>query len=569
MPKSGSGGVGKSGRLRTQDAPYVLSLSMDESVLPGSMTDDFLVLPSYQRLFARAWKLYLEDPDRGILVTGQPGIGKSTWLRYALIRLLKKQQVVLFAQDERYHLFYHDCVYTISSGKLSNDYLPRPPENGYFWGLIDSDKRAVQPHSALLDLPIFPVQAASPNRIRYRQWLKQREGFTLELQKRYKRLRAKAKKALERSEDRSHQADDAVANVLQISRKEAPMKAKILAALNYAIELYGYSARDIYAAVFTPNEMAASFHQALNDASFKDIFNILPHTNTTNPDTLSHWLVTVVVSPKDSINYSDDFGIDSKSNHIMEKLKVHFEKVQHEEARQMMMKCRTFESGSFRGFIFEKIAHNYLSGAEDVPNALPPLVPMRKSKRKSKRKTAADAPAAESKTEAALVSFSMAASPQESDFLDIFLPVRAKDIRVVDFQHDTFSEGICQYFYAARSPNSPLFDSFFVELQEDVEVVTAIIWLFQVTLRERHEGSTSGYQLIQKIKGLALARAQKRAKHGLDQFAIEQEVSTVGSVRSRLPERTAKKRTWVMPEGWDKHEGEVYGQLVPDGFSEG
>ncbi|KZT10692.1 uncharacterized protein LAESUDRAFT_345595 [Laetiporus sulphureus 93-53] len=146
-------------------------------VLPH-LDRDILVLESYRRVFDRAWRLYLKSSGLGIVLTGQPGIGKSVWLWYALTRLLRKHQVILFSYGHAIYLFHFDGVYSFQGNVFGTRHLPQPPPGTFIWGLIDSDKVVEEPSPELTSPPIFPIHAASLDRKRYKEWRKQREALT-------------------------------------------------------------------------------------------------------------------------------------------------------------------------------------------------------------------------------------------------------------------------------------------------------------------------------------------------------------------------------------------------------
>ncbi|KAL4242986.1 hypothetical protein ABKN59_011616 [Abortiporus biennis] len=74
-----------------------------------------IVRDEYPRLFEKIFFWGLSMPDSGVLILGQPGIGKMFFQYYLLIRLLHENQVVLFTVGvggRRTYLFFFDTVYT-------------------------------------------------------------------------------------------------------------------------------------------------------------------------------------------------------------------------------------------------------------------------------------------------------------------------------------------------------------------------------------------------------------------------------------------------------------------------
>ncbi|KIJ08878.1 hypothetical protein PAXINDRAFT_158031 [Paxillus involutus ATCC 200175] len=110
--------------------------------------------------------------SRGASILGQPGIGKSLFLIYALVERLQKRQPTAYQyHDDRYFLFTETGV----TSQPANHDLPLDTSHGgtHIWALSDSNARTIQPASAFITLGVRTVQAASPNRQRWKEWTKQ------------------------------------------------------------------------------------------------------------------------------------------------------------------------------------------------------------------------------------------------------------------------------------------------------------------------------------------------------------------------------------------------------------
>ncbi|KAF8893281.1 hypothetical protein CPB85DRAFT_1330806 [Mucidula mucida] len=156
-------------------------LKKETMTLLPQRIDPLLVRDSYEPLLHSVFCV-AEIPSRGVLITGQPGIGKTLFLWYALIRLITLGQLVIFAQSDERFLFYNGTVY--SAGANDRPALPvfrgdKVKPKPFIWTLIDADGGIVPPH--LVHSPCFPVQASAPNPICYKQWMKQRCGARLSL----------------------------------------------------------------------------------------------------------------------------------------------------------------------------------------------------------------------------------------------------------------------------------------------------------------------------------------------------------------------------------------------------
>jgi len=107
-------------------------------------------------------------------------IGKTLFLIDLLVRLLQLQQVVLFTLDGNIlFLFYHRKVYTTCLTSLHTTQIsfwlpqPKPQTPGVFmWSLFDISERR-EPDMVLINHPCLPVQAASPDPVRFKIWHKE------------------------------------------------------------------------------------------------------------------------------------------------------------------------------------------------------------------------------------------------------------------------------------------------------------------------------------------------------------------------------------------------------------
>ncbi|KAF8516548.1 hypothetical protein BU17DRAFT_92637 [Hysterangium stoloniferum] len=99
------------------------------SLYPKEFPMAILVRESYAEMFHRL----------GVLLTGQPGTGKTLFLFYLLVCLLQQKQNVLFSLDGRQlFLFFHDAVYSAKAGMDPNPPTAKSssPEV-YIWSLFD------------------------------------------------------------------------------------------------------------------------------------------------------------------------------------------------------------------------------------------------------------------------------------------------------------------------------------------------------------------------------------------------------------------------------------------------
>ncbi|GJJ08354.1 hypothetical protein Clacol_002568 [Clathrus columnatus] len=138
---------------------------------PGLLRNRFLVRNEYVEFFKYTT---LSTKSKSFLLLGQPGIGKTIYLTYHLVQRLLAGQATIFSFNfyERY-LFHQSGVYDVAGDsvrtlwKINPELNEEPP-----LVLIDFNERQTQ-----WDINVFGsnliLAASSPNRSRYKNWLKE------------------------------------------------------------------------------------------------------------------------------------------------------------------------------------------------------------------------------------------------------------------------------------------------------------------------------------------------------------------------------------------------------------
>ena len=180
--------------LRQRLPPFVIPLSSD-----NTYENTILITKSYEDIFRRLLFLRQEDEGdfRGAVLTGQPGTGeswiksmtrsplhvtayrrirspgKTTFLKFMLVRLISAHQVVLVCGSTIAFLFYCGEVYSRSTSS-GLEGLPKHRHEGYHpvWGLVDVDYQTGGPPISEMS-NIWPIQASSPKSDRWKAWSKQ------------------------------------------------------------------------------------------------------------------------------------------------------------------------------------------------------------------------------------------------------------------------------------------------------------------------------------------------------------------------------------------------------------
>ncbi|KAF9236136.1 hypothetical protein BU15DRAFT_50502 [Melanogaster broomeanus] len=109
---------------------------------------------------------------RGAVVLGQPGIGKTFFLIYALIERLRKKQSTAFQYFPDVYLLFTETGVTAYA---TNDAEPLVSRHG-IWALADSNADTIQPADAFRRPKIRTIQAASPDTKRWKEWRKQHKA---------------------------------------------------------------------------------------------------------------------------------------------------------------------------------------------------------------------------------------------------------------------------------------------------------------------------------------------------------------------------------------------------------
>jgi hypothetical protein len=60
-------------------------------------------------------------------------------------------------------------------------------------------------------------------------------------------------------------------------------------------------------------------------------------------------------------------------------------------------------------------------------------------------------------------------------------------------------KSLADYFWIPMAKNDPLFDAFVIEFKH-ARTISAVVWILQMTLNQKHAGSSEGYRLIRMIK---------------------------------------------------------------------
>ncbi|KAF8506809.1 hypothetical protein F5888DRAFT_37159 [Russula emetica] len=102
---------------------------------------------------------------RSVVITGQPGIGKSYWITYAVRRRLGERKPFLWLRGSFCFLFVEDGVFERLVDHVSGgDFVP------FLWAFVDADGRPGIPDELVHETNLYIIFTTSPNRERWKRW---------------------------------------------------------------------------------------------------------------------------------------------------------------------------------------------------------------------------------------------------------------------------------------------------------------------------------------------------------------------------------------------------------------
>ncbi|EDR05961.1 uncharacterized protein LACBIDRAFT_329135 [Laccaria bicolor S238N-H82] len=141
---------------------YMLDIDIDELELTS-----LWIRAEYIRVFNLV-NAYYDKPTSVrrapcVVVTGQPGIGKSVWVYYALRRCLAERKPVIWYYQKHCYLFVEEGVYVMP------DHFQKAHFKRFIWTLVDSDeaKEGVPEYLVPHGTRLFVIYSTSPRRDRW------------------------------------------------------------------------------------------------------------------------------------------------------------------------------------------------------------------------------------------------------------------------------------------------------------------------------------------------------------------------------------------------------------------
>jgi len=319
--------------------------------------------------------------------------------------------------------------------------------------------------------------------------------------------------------------------------------------LEAAIDRFGYSARDVFSAIFDYNSSTRRHQEAfrIKYTDFQAAVSALP-INQSAEHIISHRILAlwpVYPAPFERVRWEVKFKSKWVGKNVFQQLGAAEDDALR---RQIRFLQRIPEAGSLTGQFLEPFAHDSIANST---GGFWPLINMASNN--------ADPP---------LFTVLRDSSFPVSD--DVQFPKIKREI--VTFQSIADLSMKNNVYYIPADTNFPLFDSFTIDLDHSTK--SAVLWVLQITTSQLHGGSARGYLKIRNI--IATLKSQlggdpppkKTTKVAAGQISSTPHVRVCYLLV--IPQGEYESRTqWDFPKGWNKncvkhdHRGNVYCLEVP------
>ena len=318
--------------------------------------------------------------------------------------------------------------------------------------------------------------------------------------------------------------------------------------LDAAIDRFGYSARDVFGAVFDYSAMTRRHEDAFDiecadlEASVSALSN-----NRTADYSISHWILALSPVYK-SLLQRVRWNVDFKSDWIARSVTRVLCEVEDTLIRdQIRIFRRMPEAQRLAGRFLEPLAHRYIANAT---GGFWPLINMDSN--------GADPP-----------HFNLVRDFPVLDGVR-FIKVKRKIVKLQSIT-DLSTRLENNAYYIPVDPNFPLFNAFTIEL--DRAKKSAILRVLQVITSRTHGGSTEGYRKIREIVAILKDELRedpplKKTKTAAGQVIPEPFVQVRYLLVNPKDDSQPQNLQWQFPKGWcqnlkNDHRGKVYCLEVP------
>jgi len=434
-------------------------------------------------------------------------------------------------------------------------YLPahKAPEGCRIWTLINVDFLKANPPISS-DSGIWPIQASSPNPVRWDSWQKQKRAaifgmplWTAEELKEGIRLSPDYTRflgELEQSIGRLNTCDDDIGAALDVLRRhnvglafqQQPLDLDnaLDILVDNAIEEFGYAPRDVFCGVFYLPWTRDKHRDAILSLTYEELISLATRfSKSRDLHGTSH--LVVVILPTPSPTHVDKWKIDFKTKQIGKEAAqmLCLETTAH-LGKMFHLFHRTPESSPLAGWAFEAMVHRTFGfGWQEAYGPIPKPIKMGTNDKDPPTFSEGPPPVCDT-------------SPLRTSSRIVKRVDLANELSEVTLHKDTY--------YTPIQANNPLFDSFIIDF--DLNKGTATISIFQFTIAAKHEGSSKGYFSIRKImKRVAELLGEEKPKPTVKYFLV-------------CPDDESKNK-WKMPTGWEEkgsqfdHRGDAFCIRIP------
>ncbi|KAF9496803.1 hypothetical protein BDN71DRAFT_1495097 [Pleurotus eryngii] len=416
----------------------------------------------YERLCRRA----VDPACGGVVLSGQPGTGKTYSLFFLLLKKLTKGEPVLFSPTRREVLYFSSGGVQSNRDIAPSDLAALDPNSldniDLTWALINSDEGdKLPPPTALFEECIFPVHATSPHSSRHKDWVKQRGGEVWFV-------------VCWTRDELSH-----VAKVVAGLRERSVSERDSM--IDKAIFKWGWAPRDIIQYLQGKDRaLEAALGKALSSLTSSRLFDRLQHDYD---DMLSH----VIVSSYQSSAMDPELPVlDLKSPYIAHRVQRRLDILHRDELSRFIRLCRAHrESILLAGWAFENLIIDILSDVrrEGVLSAPIPGTCVSPS------------------TWSSTVSLNTGhLSPNSIALTHTRFDKTLQDVSLDDTK-----------LYLPSQSNFPLLDAFYLVVDHEARRVKVVV--LQMTIFLTHKGSPGGFTFLERLKGLLQFLGDKRLGH--------------------------------------------------------
>ncbi|KAK2464554.1 hypothetical protein APHAL10511_003412 [Amanita phalloides] len=331
-----------------------IQVGSNDNIIFGLLQESkgwMIMRQEYHNIYDRLSHVF-ERRGSGIILTGQPGIGKSYFAIYALLRCMMEGRMTLFTtSDGLCYLFDETGIRVKKEAQFNFTDLP---ESNYLvptsrtWSIFDTPKHPDE--SLLAHGKLFVLVTCPPKRAMYKEWMKQARAVQWVMNPWSEEelcllISNPNYTNLSENERNQHGSPDGIQKLL------------------YDV---GPCPRDILDSIQTPIKFNEEIKSALMELHDVDMLITLFTSADNQPNSISHKVTLITrceprVQDSDSgllVYDSDICRVDFKSQKIRKSAMKHFEFLTLTERKYFIQFTKSCPAGSqLASWVFEGFAH--------------------------------------------------------------------------------------------------------------------------------------------------------------------------------------------------------------------